>query len=124
MTKVNRNIQFQFFKRDGRLNYFMMKFFEITNRNKILIFCIQLNMFIASNATTGLDHQITVLISQNEPFVVFDNQTADDLPRGIDISILDNFATKFGLKMEYIRMNETMKEGFASEGKFKNLYET
>lgn len=86
----------------------------------LLIFSIQL--FVNSYANS--DHsKISVLISKYEPFVFFTNETESQGPKGLDISILNNFAKKFNLQIEYIQSNESLREAIVSEHKFKKMLE-
>lgn len=56
--------------------------------------------------------KIRVMVSQYEPYVIFKNNSYQ--PYGLDIAILDNFALKYNLTIEYIRMNVSLHQIFNS----------
>lgn len=59
---------------------------------------------------TTVADKITVLISQQDPFITFKNEKA----MGLDISILRNFAKKFNHDIEFITTNESLNVIFDS----------
>lgn len=59
--------------------------------------------------------KIKVMASHRVPFVI----RGENLLRGLDIDIVENFAKKHQLKMEYFTPNETLHEIFDSEDRFE-----
>lgn len=57
-------------------------------------------------------HKITVAISEQKPFTQFDE---DAVPRGLDVMIIEQFAMKHNLQVNYVIVNLSMNKIFASE---------
>lgn len=55
--------------------------------------------------------KITVLASDAKPFVFKDKQSV----KGVEIEIIKTFAKKFKLDIDYIVINESLKEVFSNE---------
>lgn len=54
-----------------------------------------------------LEQTLSIMISRYEPFVNDLNQ-----PNGLDIQILENFAKKYNLTINYIPANQSLREIF------------
>lgn len=65
--------------------------------------------------------KISVMFSQRKPFVI--ENGLNDVPRGLDVSILQNFAQQFQIEIEYIRSNKSLNTIFYSEKTFKQFME-
>lgn len=63
--------------------------------------------------------KILILFSNFEPFVIA-NQN-EEAPKGLDVSIMENFSKKCNLKTEYIRSNESLTSVFQSENAFEKF---
>lgn len=63
--------------------------------------------------------EISVMFSKHEPFVVESNRS--DMIKGLDVSIIANFARKFNLQTKYIRSNESLISAFYLENAFENV---
>lgn len=61
------------------------------------------------------DHKITVALSERDPFVVFNQNGA---PKGLDILIIENFARKLNLKIDYFLVNISLNYIFTDENHF------
>lgn len=64
--------------------------------------------------------RISVMISESEPFASHANRPQSF--RGLDIKIMENFAKKLGLSIEYITTNECLNEVFSSKNHTDNLF--
>lgn len=61
-------------------------------------------VFVIISRCSGSFNTITVALSERKPFVLFDH---DGTPKGLDVSIVENFATKFNLQIVYYIANST-----------------
>lgn len=59
--------------------------------------------------------KISVMLSERNPFVFFNE---NGTPVGLDISIIENFAQKFHLRIDYIVINSSLNEIFSNEKNF------
>lgn len=57
--------------------------------------------------------RINVMVSQAEPFVFIDNATQK--LNGLDVKIIENFAKRVNLQVNYIITNESLNEVFSTE---------
>lgn len=60
----------------------------------------------------SFEQKITVALSERRPFVILDQ---NGTPKGLDISIIENFAKKFHLQIDYIVINSSLNYVFANE---------
>lgn len=60
--------------------------------------------------------KITVTLSERQPFVIFNPERS---PTGLDVLIIQNFAQKFNLKVEYHFVYESLNHVF-SDAKYFN----
>lgn len=86
------------------------------------IFLLQVLFFhIAGAAKIPADHmntknKIIVAVSERKPFVVFN---PNGPPTGLDVLIIENFAKKMRLNVEYVRVNESLDALLAEKGRNK-----
>lgn len=83
---------------------------------KIAIFFIFLPLGMISS------RKITVMVSQSEPFAVFNNEKQKFM--GLDTKIVENFGRKYHFQIEYIKANVSLKEVFGSENRTDNFFES
>ena len=62
------------------------------------------------------DRKITVLVSQSKPFAFYENGAF----KGLDVNIVENFAKKFNLNVEYTVPHESLNKMFLAEDHFAN----
>lgn len=95
------------------------------NRKDMAIYHILLLFFFISR-TQSLDvdssAKITIMFSHRNPFVIDSDQNL--LPRGLDVSIVENFAKKYKLHTKYIRSNGSLNSVFHEEQSFNNFTKT
>lgn len=76
-------------------------------------------VFIAIDIVLCLDvaHSriITVALSEQKPFVIIGE---DDSPKGLDVSIIENFAKKLSLQINYVVINSSLNHMFSNEISF------
>lgn len=60
-------------------------------------------------------HKITVAVSERKPFVVIDQSGK---PKGLDVLIIEHFARKFNLHIDFIIVNASLNYIFASNKNF------
>lgn len=60
---------------------------------------------------------ITVMVSQSKPFAFYENHSL----KGLDVHIMENFANRFKLQIEYILTNETLNEVFSTNDRFEQF---
>lgn len=94
----------------GPLNTFAM-----SSNLKLLIITL---MLVAQSFQVESMHKTTVLISKTTSF--HSSQQMSALER-LDLKIIETFAKKYKLEIEYIIANETLNEIFGSENGFKSL---
>lgn len=68
---------------------------------------IGLNQSLVSNPI----QKLIIMASQAKPYVYEQKQSF----RGLDIDIIENFAKKHNLKIEYVSASESLREVFGSE---------
>lgn len=82
-----------------------------------------LQLFFALNLfalfANGYKSKVSILFSNREPFVTEDEMSG--VPRGLDVSIMENFARKYNLKTEYIRSNQALNLALFSEEAFNEF---
>lgn len=74
-----------------------------------------LNVLNSMNEDYGSNRKLTILVSQQNPFVIYSEKNNSCQPNGLDILILENFALKFDFDIEYLMINETLNEVFSSQ---------
>lgn len=62
--------------------------------------------------------EIVVAFSKRPPFVFYDENGA---LRGLDVSIIENFAKKFNFRIKYNEFNESLNEVFSREETIENI---
>lgn len=82
-----------------------------------------ITLTVATNHTLTTGSKITVLISEQDPFVIFSKRNQAIKPNGLDIFILDAFASKFNLKIEYIKIEKSLNLIFDSHVMTKKFFE-
>ena len=98
---------------------------KLTHSTLLLIFwCLP---FIATkghassgklSAELGSDRRITVAISERIPFVILGrNRTS----MGLDVQILENFAKKFHLQIDYVIINSSLNCAFSNGQHFRSF---
>lgn len=77
-----------------------------------MVMIIRINHCSSNHNSTG--REIRVMISDHIPYAI--NQQKDGLfkPQGLDITILNHFAKIHGLKLKYIKANESLSYVFSS----------
>lgn len=65
----------------------------------------------------GSNH-INVLISERNPFFILEKTGS---PRDLDVSIIENFAVKFNLQINYIFINSSLNSVVANEDHFNEF---
>lgn len=89
-----------------------------------LIFCLgSISLTISLTDEKQLipkEHKITVALSERKPFVIFDGNKS---PRGLDVTIIENFAQKFKLQIDYYICNSSLNNVFANEENFESFSE-
>lgn len=85
----------------------------------ILLFVILLNSgeVVGKQAFPKLspDHKITVTLSERKPFVFLDENGA---PKGLDVLIIENFARKLNLKIDYFIVDSSLNYIFNDKNYF------
>ena len=76
-------------------------------------------VFVLEVQSEEFDQKISILFSNFEPFVIA-NQN-EEAPKGLDVSIMENFFKKFKLKTEYIRSNQSLTSIFQTEDAFEKF---
>lgn len=68
--------------------------------------------------------KIRVLVSQRSPFAVLqtDDPTSAQSPEGLDILILNEFAKKYGLEIEYSISDVSLHQVFSSDELAKKFF--
>lgn len=61
------------------------------------------------------DYKITVALSERNPFVILNQNGA---PKGLDILIIENFARKLNLQIDYFLVNISLNYIFIDEDSF------
>lgn len=77
-----------------------------------LIFSLGVSFSIALHLKEHHDHTITVALSERIPFAFFD---PNGTPKGLDVLIIENFARKFKLKIDYLAVNTSLNHIFATK---------
>lgn len=78
--------------------------------------CIIVLMFIVGAVSSARDFEsklfrnLKVMASISEPFVIFDSKTST--LKGLDVDIINNFAKKYNLAVEFVIANESLNEAF------------
>lgn len=67
----------------------------------------------------GTGHRISVAVSERNPFVVFDQNGGQSI--GLDVSIVKNFAKKFGFEIDYTVLNASLNYIFANKENLKTF---
>lgn len=62
------------------------------------------------------------MVSPAEPFAYFDAK--NHYLNGLDVKIINNFAKKYNLKINYVVTNENLNEAFNSENRVDNFLES
>lgn len=65
------------------------------------------------------DRTITVALSQQKPFVILDKNGS---PTGLDVSIMENFAKKFNIHIDYIVVNSSLNYVLTNETNINSLF--
>lgn len=85
----------------------------------ILLFVILLNRgeVVGKQAFPKLspDHKITVTLSERKPFVFLNENGA---PKGLDVLIIENFARKLNLKIDYFIVDSSLNYIFTDKNYF------
>ena len=63
--------------------------------------------------------KLTVMMSQANPFAFHENGVF----KGLEVKIVENFAKKLKLNVNYILANESLNEIFLTDGRFENVTE-
>lgn len=66
------------------------------------------------------NREITIMYSIREPFVM-ESHLKGSMLKGLDVSVVENFARKFQMKTTYIRSNESLNSVFNSEEDLRNF---
>lgn len=66
---------------------------------------------------------ITVMIFDRFPFIIHSNESDSLKYCGLDILLLENFAKKYNLRMNYVETNVSVSEVFTSEEHIKEFIE-
>lgn len=82
-----------------------------------VFFIIGINSIFAK----ATSEKIKIMYSHQAPFVI--KSDLDGSLKGLDISIMENFAKKMNLHIEYIQSNESLHSVFNSDKKFENFME-
>lgn len=78
-------------------------------------FLILILIFLIKSFGTTPINQLTIMATPIEPFVAFSpNQST---PIGLDVKIIENFAKRFKLKVNFIMTNKSLLEIFSSDGR-------
>lgn len=64
--------------------------------------------------------KISIAVSERIPFVILKKNTT---PSGLDIAIIENFAQKFNLQIEYITLNSSLNL-ISTEKEYLNKFST
>lgn len=59
-----------------------------------------------------LNQKITVALSERKPFAMLDQ---NGTPKGLDVLIVENFAQKFHLQIDYVVINSSLNYIFTNE---------
>lgn len=87
--------------------------------NKIrLSFLFGLYLAVAISTEGYSEAKLSVAFSERKPFLTFN---PDGSIRGVDVSILNNFARKFNLNIEYQFVNTSLNYILSSEEKLTNF---
>lgn len=81
-----------------------------------IIFCTAIAVEIPMHPEPR--HEMSVAFTQRVPFVFRDQQ---HVLKGLDVSIIENFAEKFHLKLKYIEYNISMNKVFNLEDSLENV---
>lgn len=73
---------------------------------------------VAQQFTVGSMHKTTVLITKPTQFHDAHEMSAFER---LDLKLIETFAKKYKLEIEYITANETLNEMFGTEHEFKKL---
>lgn len=65
-------------------------------------------------------HQIKIGLSDRKPFVILNE---NELPKGLGVTIVENFAKKYNLQTDYLIINSTTNNIFANESNFERFSE-
>lgn len=91
-------------------------------------FSVLILVFLINSFGTTPINQLTIMASPIEPFVAFSPNRST--PIGLDVKIIENFAKRFKLKVNFIMTNKSLLEVFSSDGRavpflrsVKHLYE-
>lgn len=86
---------------------------------KMNIFRILLQLIfilrVQSIGQTKTNTEIIIMYSIRQPFVMESDVRGSQL-KGLDVSVVENFARKFQVKTKYIRSNESLNTVFNTEG--------
>ena len=74
---------------------------------------IILAVILQSSESKSLN-KLTVMVSQSKPFAFHENGVL----KGLDVNIVENFAKKLILKVNYILANESLNYVFSTEESF------
>lgn len=69
---------------------------------------------------TNSKQTITIMASQAKPYVYAQTKSL----KGLDVDIMENFAKRQNLKIDYIIADQPLKEVFCSEDRFYNFSQT
>lgn len=69
------------------------------------------------------NREIRVMISEHIPFGFFQENNIEVVPDGLDVLILENFAKKYGIRVEFIATNESLNTILHSEMITKDIPE-
>lgn len=64
-----------------------------------------------------LIQRMRVMVSESKPFAFYENHSC----KGLEVEILENFAKRQNLKVEYIVIGAPLREVFSSEEQFNNF---
>lgn len=83
------------------------------------MFIVILPLIFESSESKSIS-EISVMVSPSKPFAFYEN----GLFKGLDVNIVENFARKFKLKIQYILANESLNEIFLTEGDLESVTNT
>lgn len=92
---------------------------DVYSKMQARLWLILGTILVVSIALGEASKKISVVLSQRKPFVVIDQNGP---PKGLDVSIVENFANTFNLQINYLIVNMSMNYAFVNEDNFERFH--
>lgn len=77
--------------------------------------------FVMDSGSSAYPKKIKVALSERKPFVILDSNGGS--PKGLGVSIVDNFARNSNLQIDYLMTNSTESYISANDFPIQSLFE-